>query len=91
MGLYEILKLEGIVPGASQTKPATYPQNKFIEAIKKHHFMDQVTIIPQFYCNKGTVLKEKRMCLDNNGFDYMNCTSTIGTGTRCGQQIQWYT
>jgi hypothetical protein len=71
MGLYEILKLEGIVPGASQTKPATYPQNKFIEAIKKHHFMDQVTIIPQFYCNKGTVLKEKRMCLDNNGFDYM--------------------
>jgi hypothetical protein len=57
MGLYEILKLEGIVPGASQ--------NKFIEAIKLRLSLNFIAT------NKGTHLKEIRMCLDNNGFDYM--------------------
>ncbi|MCH81378.1 ribonuclease 1-like [Trifolium medium] len=91
MGLYDLLRFEGIVPGASQTAPKTYDKMKFIEAIKRRHFRDEVTVIPQFYCNKGTDLREIRMCIDYNGFEYMNCTGTstslVGT---CGNQIQWY-
>ncbi|PNY02233.1 S7-RNase, partial [Trifolium pratense] len=96
MGLYDLLKSEGIVPGASQTAPNTYEKIKFIEAIKRHHFRDQVTVIPNFYCNKGTKkgtydLREIRMCMDNNGFEYMNCTGTSKDLVEtCGSKIDWY-
>ncbi|GAU44854.1 hypothetical protein TSUD_112280 [Trifolium subterraneum] len=90
MGLYDLLKSEKIEPG-TQNAPNTYDKNKFIEAIKKHRFKDEVTVTPLFYCNNNIDLTEIRMCLDDDGFQYMNCTGTSPKlMDTCGQQIEWY-
>ncbi|XP_058771984.1 intracellular ribonuclease LX-like [Vicia villosa] len=86
--LFNRLKVEGIVPVKGGK---LYTTEAAIKAFKKSYAEDTVTYIPEFKCSTPTPsspseLYEIIMCLDHDGNEPINCTTTSPS---CGKQFLW--
>ncbi|XP_058771978.1 ribonuclease 1-like [Vicia villosa] len=86
--LFDTFKAEGIVPVKGGK---LYTTEAAIKAFRKHYSQDTVTYIPEFKCStpkpsSPSELYEIIMCLDHDGNEPINCTTTSPS---CGKQFLW--